>query len=239
MSDMRRADFHTQIDEVRHGIAALSATVTEMIPRVTDIVLEGDLEGAAYVVASAPEIDERSRSLEERCFSMLALQQPVAGDLRQLVAATKILADVERSAHLCANIAKGARRMFSHELDPAIRGIIQRMGDQGALLFKHATEAYLQNSEVLALALQDIDVYMDGLHRDLFATIFQTYGAGTTDFQVGVQLALVGRFYERIGDHAVNIGEHTAYIVSGTFPLHIYDESGNEVPDASEPPGGD
>jgi phosphate transport system protein len=74
---------------------------------------------------------------------LIALQQPVASDLRQLVAAIKIIADVERSADLCANIAKAARRIYSHELDSHLRGLIQKMGNQAQLLFKETTEAYL------------------------------------------------------------------------------------------------
>lgn len=236
MKEEQRLGFHDQLDAIRLGIAALSATVTELIPLATEILLEGDLEGAAQVIAGDSEIDARSRELEEQCFTLIALQQPVAGDLRQLVSGIKILADVERSADLCANVCKAARRIFSHELDPRLRGIIQRMGDQGNLLFRHATEAYLQGNEVMALALQDIDADMDALHRDLFLTIFETHADDSIDLQVGVQLGLVARFYERIGDHAVAIGEHTAYIVSGSLQTHPYAESGNKVPDISPTP---
>ncbi len=230
----RRPEFHEHLDGIRQGIAALSATVTELIPRATDVLLDSDLEGAAYLIAGDDEIDERSRALEEECFTQLALQQPVAGDLRQLVSGIKILADIERSADLCANIAKAARRIFSHPLDPRLRGGIQRMGDQGALLFKQATEAYLHGSQTLSAALKDIDAYMDSLHSDFIATIFESHSDGSIDLQVGVQLGLVARFYERIGDHAVNIGEHTIYIVRGSLSTHPYPESGNEVPSPAE-----
>jgi phosphate transport system protein len=237
MADEQRLEFHEHLEEIRQGIAALSAQVAELCSRATDILLEGDLEGAAYLIEADDEIDRRCRELEELCFTQIALQQPVASDLRELVAGIKILADVERSADLCANICKAARRIFSHDLGPQLRGSIQRMGDQGQLLFRQATEAYLHNSEVMAAAVKDIDAYMDGLHRELFRTIFEAHRDGTIDLQVGVQLGLVARFYERIGDHAVNVGEHTRYIVNGWFPTHPYPESGNPVPTAtSEPP---
>lgn len=240
MPDESRSEFHEQLDEIRHGIGALSATVAELVPRATEVLLDSDLEAAAYLIAGDADIDRRSRALEEQCFTQIALQQPVATDLRELVSGIKILADVERSADLCANICKAARRLYSHTLDPRLRGSIQRMGDQGALLFRQATEAYLHRSEVMAFALRDIDAYMDGLHRELFRTIFETSVDGSVDLQAGVQLGLVARFYERIGDHAVNIGEHTAYIVSGWLPTHPYPESGNEVPDViPSPPDSD
>jgi phosphate transport system protein len=237
-----RTEFHEHLSEIHEGIALLSAGVTELIPRVTDVLLNADLEGAEYVVLGDAEFDRRSRQIEEACFAQIALQQPVAIDLRQLVSAIKIVLDVERSADLCANIAKAARRIYQHDLDPRLRGLIQKMGAQAQLLFKECTEAYLHEDESRAAALHDIDALLDDLHRQFIHSIFESHSAGNTDLQVAVQLGLVARFYERIGDHAVNVGEHTRYIVSGWFPTHPYPESGNEVPDLpaprSDPPEG-
>ena len=105
--------------------------------------LDGDLEAAEYVILGDNEYDAKSVALEERCFTSIALQAPVASDLRSLVSAIKIVADVERSADLCVNICKAARRIYGHELDPSLRGVIQKMGDQARALFKEATDAYL------------------------------------------------------------------------------------------------
>lgn len=234
MSEEQRVEFHEQLAEIRQGIAALSAQVAELCARSTEILLDADLEGAAHLIAADSEIDRRSRELEEQCFMLIALQAPVATDLRELVSGIKILADVERSADLCANICKAARQIYSKDLGPQLRGSIQRMGDQGQLLFGKATEAYLHNSEVMSVALLDIDAYMDGLHRESFRTIVEAHSSGMIDLQVAVQLGLVARFYERIGDHAVNVGEHTRYIVNGWFPTHPYPESGNAVPTAPQ-----
>jgi phosphate transport system protein len=238
MTEQLRNEFHVRLDDLREGIARLAAGVTELVPRATEILLVGDLEAAEYMLLGDDEYDRRSRELEEACFREIALQQPVAGDLRQLVAGIKILADVERSADLCANIAKAARRIYSHDLDSQLRGLIQKMGSQAQLLFKESTEAYLNSDEVRAAALRDMDTYLDDLHRQFIQTIFESHSASTIDLQVGVQLGLVARFYERIGDHAVNVGEHTRYIVSGWFPTQPYAESGNEVP-AVVPPAVD
>lgn len=229
MPDELRAEFHEQLDEIRDGIARLSAGVTELIPRATEILLSSDLEGAEYLVLGDVEYDRRSRQLEEACFRVIALQQPVASDLRQLVAAIKIIADVERSADLCANIAKAARRIYSHGLDSHLRGLIQKMGDQAQLLFRETTEAYLLGDETRAAALYDMDSYLDDLHHQFIQTIFESHSNSRIELQVGVQLGLVGRFYERIGDHAVNVAGHTRYIASGWLPTHPYAESGNEI----------
>ncbi len=141
MSEELRAEFHDKLDEIREGIAKLAAGVTELVPRATQVLLDYDLEGAEYRVLGDDYFDQRSRELEEACFREIALQQPVASDLRQLVAGIKIIADVERSADLCANIAKAARRIYSHQLDSNLRGLIQRLGSQAQLLFKETTEA--------------------------------------------------------------------------------------------------
>ena len=125
-----RSEFHHDLEDVRTGIARLSAGVTELIPRATQVLLDGDLEGADIVIEGDHEFDERSLELEEHCFSIMALQAPVASDLRLLVASVKIIADVERSADLCVNICKAARRLYSHELDPAVRGMIHKLGVQ-------------------------------------------------------------------------------------------------------------
>jgi phosphate transport system protein len=235
MAEELRHEFHEQLGEIRDGIARLSAGVTELIPRATEILLAFDLEGAEYLVLGDDEYDRKSREIEEACFRLIALQQPVASDLRQLVAAIKIIADVERSADLCANIAKAARRIYSHELDSHLRGLIQKMGNQAQLLFKETTEAYLLGDESRAAALYDMDTYLDDLHRQFMQTIFESHSSSRIDLQVGVQLGLVARFYERIGDHAVNVAGHTRYIASGWLPMHPYPESGNEVPAVSPP----
>ena len=152
---------------------------------------------------------------DRECYQVLALQSPVASDLRRVVAALRIIADIERSADLTANICKAARRIYGQRLDPRLRGLIQKMGDQARQLFKEATEAYLTDDASRAAALRDMDVYLDHLQREFVQAIFQSHAEGNIDLQVAVQLAVVARFYERIGDHAVNMGERVTYLVTG------------------------
>lgn len=228
--DELRAEFHHQLEQIQTGIARMSAGVTELVVRSTDILLSMDLEGAEYVILGDEEYDAKALDLEERCFKVIALQAPVASDLRAVVSAIKIIADVERSADLCVNICKAARRIYGHDLDPHLRGVIQKMGNQAQVLFKEATEAYLNLDGVRAAALHDMDAYLDDLHRQFIQVIFESHAAGNIDLQVAVQLAVVARFYERIGDHAVNVGDRTRYIVSGWLPDRPYAESDNEPP---------
>ena len=215
-----RSSFHHELDDIRAEIAKLGAFVTESIPRATEILLSQDLEGAEYMIRGDDEVDAKCIALEERCYSVLALQSPVASDLRQVVAALRIIAEVERSADLAVNLCKAARRIYGHRLDPRLRGIIQRMGDQARTLFREATESYMTSDDNRAAALADMDSYLDSLQREFVQAIFESHSGEGIELQVAVQLAVVARFYERIGDHAVNIAERVRYLVTGWLPEH-------------------
>jgi phosphate transport system protein len=219
MVDLRQ-EFHTELDEIRNEIARLGAQVVELIPRVTNILLEQDLEGAEYVLRGDADIDARSTDLEERALRLITLQAPVATDLRQLAAVLKLAPEIERSADLCCNICKAARRIYRHQLDPKLRGLIQKMSDQAQHEYKEVVEAYIAVDGARAAAIIDMDGFLDDLHRQFIGQIFESHAAEAIDLQVAVQLAVVGRFYERIGDHAVNISQRVRYITTGALPDH-------------------
>lgn len=218
--DELRKGFHHELNAVRTDLARLAATVIELIPRATEVLLNSDLDGAKALIRNDDEIDALSIELEDRCYQLLALQAPVAGDLRQLVAIVKMVADIERSADLTVNICKAARRIYGHELDPRLRGLISRMSEQAQQLFSAALESFEENDAAKAAAIDDMDSYLDGLQREFVRTIFESHADTRIDLQVAIQMAMVARFYERIGDHAVNIGERVQYVVTGWLPEH-------------------
>jgi phosphate transport system protein len=218
--DELRKSFHHDLEDVRGELVHLAAFVTESIPRATNVLLTGDLEGADYIIQGDDEIDARSLDLEDRCAQLMALQAPVASDLRQLIASLRMISEVERSADLVCNICKAARRIYGHELDPNLRGIIGRMGEQAQQLYIAAIESFVNNDAAKAAAIDDMDDYLDALQKQFVQAIFESHSAGHIDLQVAVQLALVARFYERIGDHAVNIGERVRFVVTGWLPEH-------------------
>jgi phosphate transport system protein len=219
VSDLRTT-YHEEIDEIRNQIVRLASSVIEAIPRATSILLDGDLEGAEYMISSDDEIDARALDMEEECYRVMALQAPVAVDLRTLVSAVKIVAEIERSADLAVNICKAARRLYGHGLDPRLRGLITRMAEQARALFVAAVDSYVEGDAAKAAAIDDMDSLLDDLQREFIQVIFESHAAGRIDLQVAVQLAVVARFYERIGDHAVNIGERVRYVVTGWLPEH-------------------
>ncbi len=218
--DALRKNYHQELDSARAELARLAALVAELIPRATAILLEGDLEGAEYIIRGDAEIDARCVDLEEQCIRILALQAPVATELRQVVALLKMIAEVERSGDLVRNICKAARRIYGHDLDPKLRGIINRMGEQAQQVYSAAIEAFVENDVAKAAALDDMDAYLDALQKQFIQAIFESQAAGRIDMQVAVQLAMVARFYERIGDHAVNIAERVRFVITGWVPDH-------------------
>jgi phosphate transport system protein len=210
-----RGRFHAELDEIRQTIARLAATVTEDIPRATEVLLSQDLVTAERMIVADDEVDATCIALEQRCYRVLALQAPVASDLCEVVAAMRIIAEVERSADLTVNVCRCARRLYGHALPPRTRGLIRRMGDQASRLFREASEAYLLRDPVRAAAVSDMDDMLDSLQREFVAALFEGREPDAFDLPTAVQLAVLARFYERIGDHAVTIGERVRYLVTG------------------------
>lgn len=213
-----RKTFHQQLDAIKKELVRLGALVLEAIPRGTDALLLNDLAAIEEIIQDDDAIDRLSTALEEHCYSVLALQQPMARDLREIVTGIRMSSEIERSGDLVVNICKGARRIYGQELDPRLRGIIGRMSERAQQLYRFAIDAYVEGDAPLAAALHDMDDVLDQLQKDFIAAIFDAHGAGRIDLQVAIQLALIARFYERIGDHAVNIGERVRYMVTGALP---------------------
>jgi phosphate transport system protein len=217
MGETRKA-YHSDLEEVRSRIVRLGASVIEAIPRATNVLLTGDLEGADYLVQSDDEIDARADEIEDRSFELLALQAPVAGELRQIVAILKITSDLERSADLTVNICKAARRIYGKEIDPVLRGLISKMSEQAQQLYQAAINSFAENDAATAAAVEDMDAFLDALHRQFIQAIFESHARERMDLQLAVQLAIVARFYERIGDHAVNVSERVRFALTGWKP---------------------
>ena len=198
----------------------MGGLVTEGIASVTVALLANDLAMADQISTQDDEIDLLSVEAEEKCIRMLALQQPVAVDLRTILTDLRMVSEIERSGDLVSNIAKGIGRIQGVELEPRLRGLIDRMCEQAVRLTTLAIDSYADRDAVLAGALGELDDRLDELHNDYIDTVFSSRFDRYITTQQAVQLAVIGRFYERIGDHAVNIGERVQYLVTGELPEH-------------------
>jgi phosphate transport system protein len=226
-----RHTYHGQLDDLRVDVVRLGLMATDAIAAGTDAFLEGDLTAADRVIHADAAIDDLTHSLEERCYTTLARQQPMASDLRIVVAVLRTIHEIERTGDLMVNVAKTTRRLYPVELHDAIRRIIERMGHQAGVQLRLAIEAFAESDCARALALEDMDDVMDDLQRELFRTIFALGRADEAGLQQMVQVALVGRYYERMADHAVNVGERVNYMVTGEVPGG--DSGAGESPDDS------
>ncbi len=213
-----RKSFHEQLEELRTDVIRLAAMTTEAVAAGTQALLDADLGAAERVVERDDVIDELTHAIEDTCLLLLATQQPIASDLRQVIAALRIIHELERSADLMVNVAKTTRRLYPHTLDPKVRGIIDQMGEQAANQTRVAIDAYADEDPACAAALADMDDAMDELTKSLFRTILAQASADEGAVQQAVQMALVGRHYERIADHAVTIAERVEFMVTGTHP---------------------
>lgn len=221
MSDMLRTNFHTDLDAVRSEIVRMCAMVTEMIPRATDAFLNNDLAAAQRLVEDDDELDAVAVNLDTMCTQLLALQQPMATDLREIVAAIRLNPEIERSGDLVTNIAKATRRMFGTEYEPNIRGLILKMSEEAQRLFRLAGQAYAERDVALGAALDDIDDRLDEHANELMTAVLNNHKEHESDPQTSIQMALIGRFYERIGDHAVNVGDWVRFVAEGWTPEQV------------------
>lgn len=220
MSEQTRKSFHAEIETISEQIVQLAASVTEEVSRATAALLNGDLFEAQKIIDDDDSVDAGAIEIEENCQRLLALQQPMAGDLRHILAAMWITAELERTGDLACNISKGTRRIFGTELPPRLRGLIAEMSDEAVRLTRLGVDAFTDSDAGLASALHDIDDRLDSLHRTFIQSIFEASVEPGFAVQPAVQLALIARYYERIGDHAVNIGERVRYMVDGWMPWH-------------------
>jgi phosphate transport system protein len=213
-----RKSFHEDLDELRVDVIRLAAFTTEQIAGGTQALLDGDLSAADAVVESDDAIDDLTHSLEDRVFRLLARQQPIANDLRFLVTVMRVAHELERSADLMVNVAKTTRRLYPHQLDPKLRGIIDQLGTQAANQTRVAIDAFADSDPHWAAALADMDDRMDELTKSLFRYVLSGGSNDEASVLLAVQMALVGRHYERIADHAVTIAERVGFMVTGEHP---------------------
>ncbi len=217
----RRASYHRELDQLVADVLRLGALVCETIPRGTDVLLNGDLGLARRLVDDDDEIDALSLDIEERVYSIMVRQAPMASELRTLITVLKLVGELERSGDLMVNVSKAARRMYGEELTPRIRGVISAMSAEAHKLLRLSLDSFAEQDAALAEALADIDDQLDQLNRDIVEVIFEAQAEGKVGIAAAVQLALIARYYERIGDHAVNIGHRVTYMVTGWLPEHL------------------
>jgi phosphate transport system protein len=213
---MREA-FRDQLDSIFDDLAAVCGDVQEAVRLSTEALLSGDADKAEEVISADAHIDSATHQLEENCFSLLSLQQPVAGDLRIIVAALRMLSELERMGDLSVHVAKIARlRVPVLAVPDEVRPTVARMAEVAEDMVGRVARIIAERDVAAAIALGRDDDEMDMLRRTSFAQLLAAdwpYGV-----EPAVDIALLGRYYERIADHAVSIAHRVVFVVTGSFP---------------------
>jgi len=203
-----------ELDELTERLFRAAGLVETRLRRAIGGLVERDLQGLAGVVAADTGASAMHASIDERCFTLLALQQPVAVDLRTIVSILKINADLERVGGLAVNVAETAGQYLLYR---AVRPLVdlRRMGDLALKMLREAIDAFVSRDITLAHAVLQQDEWLDALRDQVFRVLL-THMLGDPDtIEPGIDLILVSRHLERVGDHATNIAEDVIFVVEG------------------------
>jgi phosphate transport system protein len=212
-----RTAYHEQLEALTAQLGEMCGLAGAAMERATQALLQADLLLAEQVITDHEQIAAMSAKAEESAFVLLALQAPVAGDLRAIVSSIQIVADVDRMGALALHVAKIARRRHpQHALPEEVNGYFAEMGRVAVELGNSAQEVLVTLDPEKAARIQEEDDAMDDLHRHLFTVLMDR------DWKHGVAAAvdvtLLGRFYERFADHAVEVGRRVIFQVTGKHP---------------------
>ena len=217
MSDIRH--FADDLNELKRRLLFMGARAEERVRAALDALVAADLERIQEVIASDDELNTLQIELDDRCFKLLALQQPVAGDLRFIVSASKITVDLERVGDLAVNIAEASERYVMH---PPVKTLIDlpRMGLIARGMLATALEAFLAQSVTLAESVLVEDDRLDQLTDQVFRELLTYMLGDSRTIEPSLDLLLISRHLERIGDHATNIAEDVIFIVEARDVRH-------------------
>ncbi|CPR11974.1 phosphate-transport system transcriptional regulatory protein PhoY1 [Mycobacterium bohemicum DSM 44277] len=212
-----RTAYHQQIADLTTQLGEMCGRAGEAMKRATQALLEADADAAEQVIGGHEELVEMRARAEKDAFDLLALQQPVAGDLRAIFSAIQVIADTERMGALAVHVAKIARREHPKQVLPTeVRAFFADMADVAIAMGESAKQVLISRDPRHAAQLHQQDDAMDDLYRQLFRVVLDdAWPHGTS---VAVETALLGRFYERFADHAVEVGRRVIFMVTGVLP---------------------
>ncbi|WP_028709634.1 phosphate signaling complex protein PhoU [Propionicicella superfundia] len=212
-----RETYHDELNTVVNDLVAMSERVRGALMAATQALLSADLTVAEQCISDDDEVDAMADDLETRCFSLLARQAPVAGELRIVVAAIRMVGDLSRMGDLAAHIAKIARMRYpEHAVPESLTQNFRRMATVAEEMVTTAGRTLSERDVRDAESLADSDEEMDELRRLHFRVMLD--GEWPHSIEAAVDVALLGRYYERIADHAVLMARRVIYIVTGTQP---------------------
>ena len=212
-----RTAYHDQLDAIVDDLVRLTGMVQDATSQATTALLSADAGVAEQVLAGDAAIDALRNDIEGRAFELLALQQPVAGDLRMLIAAVRMVADLERMGDLAVHVAKVAQlRVPEVAVPPDLIPTVERMAAVAVHMIGSVAEVIKNRDVDAARSVESDDEEMDELRRRSFRMMLgESWAYGV---EPAIDNALLGRYYERIADHAVSLARRVVYLVTGEVP---------------------
>ena len=211
-----RSLFQEELDGVSQSLVDLSNMVSDSIHKATKALIEADLKIAEEVISHDEKIDLYQHDLDTRIIDIIARQQPVASDLRALVTALRMSADLERMGDLSHHVAKVARLRHPEKvLPPELNDLVNHIGSVAENISRKIPTVIETRDTELALQLERDDDEMDKLHRQLIGSM--SNNTWTHGVESAIDITLLGRYYERFADHAVSVSRRVYFLVTGNF----------------------
>lgn len=215
-----RDAFHEDLDKISDQLVEMTRMAGSAMSRATRALLDADVQLAEQVIEADTQIDAMRQDLDGLSVDLLARQQPVATDLRMVVTAMRMSADLERMGDLARHVAKVARRRYPDSaVPPDIQATILQMGQVAERIVAKAGSVIAAKDVEAAKSLEHDDDAMDDLHRELFSRLID--GSWEHGTEAAVDITLIGRYYERFADHAVSVAHRVIYLVTGEWESEI------------------
>jgi phosphate transport system protein len=220
---MARTHFEQQLDKLTGRLVAMSHLIEDMIEQALDAVRERDAAKAETIVLGDEGIDAVEVEIEEACVELLALQQPMAGDLRRLVAILKINNDLERIGDHAVNIAEGAQRLIERNSEWSLPIELSEAGSIAQDMLRDVLDAFVQHDADKARSVLQRDDRVDRLHESHLRSMITMMMESPQQIGAALSLIFIGANIERVADLATNIGEDVVYLVEGKTIRHASD----------------
>lgn len=220
--------FHEQLATLKQGLLDMSARAEELVDLAVEALLTQDRDKAEVVIEGDRELDLLENEVELLAVQLLALQQPMARDLRFIISAIKVSSDLERVGDHAVNIAQSAVRLISLPSGVRLNPEIEDMARRARRMLSDALDAFIRGDGVLGREVLKADDAVDALHNSLFRILLTHMMADTRTINPSLELLLVSRNLERVADLATNISEDAVYMAEGKQIKHQA-ESGERV----------
>ena len=218
--------FQQDLDALKERTLAMGGLAEERVRESVRGLMERDHAALDAVLVGDEPINDLHMELDDRCFKLLALHQPMAADLRVIVAAVKINTDLERVGDLAVNIAEAGKRYLQH---PPVKPLIDipRMGELAQKMLRDALDAFVRRDMALAEAVLAADDTLDALKTQIFRELLTYMLQAPETIEPALDLILISRHLERIGDHATNVAEDVIFILSARDVRHHGSDRGS------------